>query len=203
MTTPPPSPDQYRRVSWLYMPLAVVCLVGSALVLMAAGLPDRAELSALYSLPDGRSVAPEIGALAPPLELMTVDGRPVSLEALGDQIVILNYWATWCAPCQIEMPALQELSERYPDVLTVLGINAGEPPDLIRVWRERFGLTFALLLDPDGAAARDYRLRGQPTTVIVAPGGIIHDIIYGPASIDALERAIASLLPVPDERQSP
>jgi thiol-disulfide isomerase/thioredoxin len=200
MTTPPPPPDRSRFRTRLDIWLAALCFAGSALILIAVGLPDRAELNALYSLPDGESVAPEVGALAPPLALTTVDGEQISIDSLADRIVILNYWATWCAPCQIEMPALQELAERYPAVLTVLGINAGEHPDLIRAWRERFGITFALLLDPDGAAARDYRLRGQPTTVIVAPGGVIHEIIYGPADIGALERAIVALLPIQDER---
>lgn len=203
MTTPPPIPDQSRPTFRLSLLVAVLCLTGSALIVITAGLPDRAELNAVYSLDGGRPVAPEVGALAPPLALTTVDGEMVALNSLADQIVVLNYWATWCAPCQIEMPALQELADRYPDALTVLGINSGESPDLVRAWRERFGLTFPLLLDPDGAAARDYRLRGQPTTVIVAPHGIIHEIIYGPADINALERAVVRLLPVSDERQSP
>lgn len=203
MTTPPQLPDRSRPPCWLQMWLAAFCFAASALVLIAAGLPDRAELNALYMLADGRAVGPEIGALAPPLSLKAVDGESVATEAMADRIVVLNYWATWCAPCQIEMPALQQLAERYPGAVTVLGINAGEHPDLIRAWRNRFRLTFALLLDPDGTAARDYRLRGQPTTVIVAPGGMIHEIIYGPAEIDALERAIVALLPVTDERQSP
>lgn len=203
MTAPPPPPVRSRSLFRLYICLAAFCFAGSVIVLAAAGLPDRAALNALYSLPDGRTVAAEVGALAPPLTLATVDGEQIAINTFADRIVILNYWATWCAPCRIEMPALQALAERYPAVLTVLGINAGESPDAIRTWREHFRLTFPLLLDPDGAAARDYRLRGQPTTVIVAPDGIIHNIIYGPADIDALERAVVALLPVADERRHP
>lgn len=203
MTTPPQPPDQSRRNHRLQVWLAALCFAGAALILIRAGLPDRATLNALSSLPDGRIIAPEAGALAPSLTLATLEGEMIATDALTDRIMILNYWATWCAPCRIEMPALQELSERYPHDVTVLGINAGEPPDAIYAWRDHFGLTFALLLDPDGAAARDYRLRGQPTTVIVAPGGVIYEIIYGPADIHALERSVVALLPVPDERQSP
>jgi thiol-disulfide isomerase/thioredoxin len=203
MTTPPQLPDQARPMLRLQMLLAVLCFAGSALVLFGAGLPERAALNVLFSLPDGRSVAPEVGALAPRITLKNLDGETIDTDVLTDRIIILNYWATWCAPCQIEMPALQELSERYPDDVTVLGINAGESQSAITAWRDHFKLTFPLLLDPDGAAARDYRLRGQPTTVIVAPGGIIHEIIYGPADIHALERAVVALLPVSDERQSP
>lgn len=201
--TPPLLPDQSQPTFRLYLWLAALCFTASAFVLIAAGLPDRAKLNAESSLSDGRAVAPEVGALAPPLDLTTADGEHITTDALANRIVVLNYWATWCAPCQIEMPALQELAERYPDAVTVVGINAGEPPDLIRAWRERFGITFPLALDPDGTAARDYRLRGQPTTVIVAPGGIIHEIIYGPADIDALERAIVVLLPTLGEREHP
>ena len=203
MTTPPQPPDQSPSVLRLRLWLAVLCFAGSALILIAAGLPDRAALNVLFSLSDGRAVAPEVGALAPPLTLTTLEGETLSTSTLTDKIVILNYWATWCAPCWVEMPALQELSERYPDVVTVLGINAGESTGEVEAWRDHFSLTFPLLLDPTGAAARDYRLRGQPTTVIVAPGGIIFEIIYGPADIHALERSVVALLPVSDERQSP
>lgn len=203
MTTPPQLPDRARPFLRLHVWLAALCFAGSALVLVAAGLPDRAALNVLFSLPDGRSVAPEAGALAPRVTLKSLAGETIDTDALTDRIVILNYWATWCAPCQIEMPALQELSERYPAAVTVLGINAGESHNAVAAWRDHFKLTFPLLLDPGGAAARDYRLRGQPTTVIVAPGGTIHEIIYGPANIHALERAVVALLPVSDERQSP
>lgn len=178
------------------------CLLAAALVVVAAGLPDRATLTAAYVLADGRVVAPETGAIAPPLALNDPDGRAVRLADHGDRVVVLNYWATWCGPCRVEMPALQALAERHPDALTVLGINAGEPAEAVLAWRQHFGLTFPLLLDPAGVAARDYRLRGQPTTVIVAPGGRIESIIYGPVDIGALERAVAALLRR-DERKTP
>lgn len=203
MPTPSPLPDRSRLYSALYLGLAALCFIAGGILITSAGLPDRADLNATFALPDGRAAAPEIHALAPPLNLLTVDGGLIAPEALSGQIVVLNFWATWCAPCQAEMPALQMLAERYPSQLTVIGINAGESAAAVKGWRERFGLTFPLLLDPDGTAAHDYRLRGQPTTVIVAPNGRIHDIIYGPADIHALARAVTALLPAVEERRSP
>jgi len=167
-----------------------MCAATALALVIAAGLPGLAESDPLYVLDDGRIVTPVIGALAPPLRLTNLDGERVDLAAYVDRAVVLNSWATWCVPCQAEMPALQALSERYAGRVVVVGINAGEPRDAVTTWRDRFNLTFDLVLDPDGVAARDYRLRGQPTTFIVAPGGRIEAIYFGPVDLAELERVL-------------
>lgn len=93
------------------------------------------------------------------------------------------------------MPALQALQTRYNERgLRVIGVNLGEPVAVIRPWADRLGLTFTLALDPDGRAAADYRLRGQPTTVIVGHDGRIRSIFYGATDLSTLERSIIPLL---------
>jgi peroxiredoxin len=202
--TPPSSPP-YRSAGRqvLLWAAAAACFSVAALVIVAAGLPDRAAVNALYALPDGRAVAPEVGAVAPPLDLATADGDRIRLADYRGRVIVLNYWATWCAPCQVEMPALQQVASGFPGQVAVLGINAGEPAADVLAWRDRLGLTFPLLLDPDGIAARDYRLRGQPTTVIVTPDSHIAAIFYGPVDAAAITQAVAALLPDPDERTAP
>ncbi len=182
---------------------ALVCFGAGLLILITAGLPDRTSATALALPAEGRAVAAEAGALAPPVVLTSSDGQTISLDELRGQVVVLNFWATWCAPCRVEMPELQKVSEKLTGQVTVLGINTGEPADQVRAWGDRYGLTFPLLLDTEGTAARDYRLRGQPTTVIVAPDGVIHAILYGPVDAASMEQTITSLLNPSTERTAP
>ncbi|MBK9123278.1 MAG: TlpA family protein disulfide reductase [Chloroflexi bacterium] len=183
---------------WIALTAGIACAAASLVIVLTAGLPDLAKTDPLYVLDDGRIVAPVIGALAPPLRLHNLDGAVVDLAEYSDQVVVLNSWATWCVPCEVEMPALQALAERYAGRVTVLGVNAGEQRSAVTAWRDRFGLTFELVLDPDGTASRDYRLRGQPTTFIVAPGGRIEAIYFGPVDLAELERIVSRLVAMAD-----
>jgi peroxiredoxin len=76
----------------------------------------------------------------------------------------------------------------------VLAVNLGEPTELIVDWVQHFGLTFEIVLDPDQTIASLYRLRGQPSTFVVSPDGVITQIYYGPTSQQALEAALEPFL---------
>lgn len=160
-------------------------------IVLAAGLPERGQFSAVYFAPDARPVAAEIDAYAPPIMSQTFDGDTVELSVLRGRPVIINFWATWCGPCRDEMPALQTLrDETSSDQLEILGVNLGENAETIAGWKATYQLTFPLILDLDGRIAGDYRLRGQPTTVIVSPDGIITHIFYGPVTARMLREAL-------------
>jgi peroxiredoxin len=118
--------------------------------------------------------APVTGAPAPDFTLEDLDGNPVRLADLEGQVVLLNFWATWCGPCRLEMPALQA---RYDALkaqgFTVLAVNMDEPRDDAALFAQDLGLSFPVLLDP-GASVNDlYRVRGYPTTYIVDREGLI------------------------------
>ena len=88
---------------------AVACFLAAALLVLHAGLPQRAEFT-VFSLDGGAVVAPETGAIAPPIDnTPTLAGDPIAWDALRGQPVIVNFWATWCVPCRVEMPELQAL----------------------------------------------------------------------------------------------
>jgi peroxiredoxin len=87
--------------------------------------------------------------------------------------------------------------------LNIIGVNLAESSTAVRAWKQEFALTFPLVMDSAGTVARDYRLRGQPTTVIVAPGGTVTHIFYGPAALPALEAAVIDLLPVQSTQDTP
>ncbi len=170
---------------------ALVCLAAALALVIAAGLPDRAAYSGEI-LPNGQAVAPEIGALAPPWHAQTLDGG-VDLQQLRGKPVVINFWATWCIPCRVEMPELQAFHEAHPSV-PVLAVNLGESRSLIVDWVTQLGLTFDIVLDPAQAIANLYRLRGQPSTYVVSPGGVITAIFYGPTTRQSLEAALEPFL---------
>lgn len=155
-----------------------------------AGLPQRAEFVG-QSVTGLGYVAPEVGAFAPPFYAYTPEGERVALSQWLGQTVILNFWATWCEPCALEMPDLQEVFEA--SAVTVLGINLGEAPQEVQAWRAKFGITFPLLIDDNNAVARAYHLRGQPTTLVIAPDGRIHRIFYGATNAQTLLTVVHSL----------
>jgi len=180
----------------MYRLLSLACFATAALILIIGGLPERHDYTQIGML-NGQHIAPDIGALTPPLELIDMHGQPVTVSPQpgGAAVTVINFWATWCAPCEAEMPALQALHERYSERgLRVIGVNLGETAGAVRAWSDRLGLTFTLALDSFGRAAMDYRLRGQPTTVIVASDGRIVSIVYGPADLAALEHLITPWL---------
>ena len=164
-------------------------------VIYAAGLPLRLDYASYLIYSDGVLVAPEIGARAPLFGLPRLEGPYLRLAELNGSPVVINFWATWCAPCRAEMPALQQLHAEYRQAgLRVLGINAGETADAVRRWRDAFNLGFDLLLDTNQAAAALYRLRGYPTTYVVSPAGVITHVFHGPVNADNLRAALAPFL---------
>ncbi len=172
--------------------IALACFVAALWVVNAAGLPSRALYTGQIN-PDGSATAPEVDATAPNFTTLTLYGDAFELRSTRGSPVILNFWATWCAPCAIEMPELQAFHERYPDV-RLIGINLSESRSVIAAWVTRGGYTFDIALDPSGEIARLYALRGQPTTIILSPGGVILQIIYGATTRAALEGALAPFL---------
>lgn len=110
----------------------------------------------------------------PPLTFKTADDSDVTLADHSGRGVVLNFWATWCAPCVREMPELDRLNAALApdgiDVLTASMDRGGHP--VIAAFYEKIGITnLAALHDPKGAAARALGIRGLPTTLIIAPDG--------------------------------
>ncbi|MEX2161931.1 MAG: TlpA disulfide reductase family protein [Anaerolineales bacterium] len=135
--------------------------------------------------------APEVGALAPDFKLQTIQGEAVSLGDLRGQIVLVNFWATWCGPCKLEMPAIQE---RYNDGgFAVLAIDFNEPLDQVQAFVVDLGLEFPILLDPGGAVQELYRIRGYPTTFFVDAHRIIRIVHIGEMSAGLLDDYLAQM----------
>ncbi len=158
-------------------------------LLIAAGLPNRADYTGQFVA--DRYVAPEMGAFAPPITGRTfAENLPFTLEQQRGKFVILNFWATWCIPCQVEMPLLQLLQDECPASVQVVGMNAGENPALVADWLKTNALTFVILMDDNQQQQTRYRVPGLPTTYVISPTGKINAIFYGAVADTALRAAV-------------
>lgn len=142
------------------------------------------------------SASPVAGRPAPDFTLETVDGDSVTLSDLRGQVVVLNFWATWCPPCRAEMPALEEVyTARRDDGLVVLAVDQAEPADLVTDFRDELNLSFPLLLDPGYVVSDEYRINLLPSTFFIDRNGVIRDVVYGgPMNRALIESKIAALL---------
>lgn len=136
------------------------------------------------------------GFLAPAFASQTPDGAAITLEDTRGKVTVLNFWATWCGPCETEMPALQSVVEANQEQgLRVLAVNVDEPPEVFAPWAAARGLTFDLLPDADRAIQQAYRLRGVPQTAVIGPDGVIRAIFYGPVTSRRVQQALDALPP--------
>jgi peroxiredoxin len=142
------------------------------------------------------------GQRGPAFRLRTFPGEgSASLDDFTHKLVILNFWATWCAPCTVEMPALEMLWHDYrARGLVVLGVSVdrGAPRALLEPYIAHLRLTFPILLDPDVKTAGAWRVTSLPATFIVKPGGEVAGMAAGAREWNSAEmRALLeSLLPV-------
>jgi peroxiredoxin len=140
-----------------------VLLVGA---LWSPAIPEPEALTPLLKSLDLRRYPS--GTLAPPFSGRTLDDRQLSMADLRGKVIVVNFWASWCHECRVEMPALERLHRGFaPQGLVVIGINAREDRDTIRRYAAELGLSFPLILDPTGTINSSYGVVGLPTTFVV------------------------------------
>jgi len=117
-------------------------------------------------------VAYRPGTPPPALSGSALDGRRISLANLRGKVVMVNFFATWCAECRPEMPMLQRLHREFAGRgLTIVGVNAQEGKDEVAGYARALGLSFPLVLDPDRAIGAGYGVFGLPATFVIARDG--------------------------------
>lgn len=138
---------------------------------VAAALQQTADV-VLYM--GGSAVRPaRQGAPAPDLSLPALDGSTLTLSDLKGKPVILNFWATWCGPCKIEMPLFIHAYDSHKDRLAMIGVNVQEQAGPVQAFVGQYGITFPVVLDADGQVSTIYQVRALPTTVFIAADGTV------------------------------
>jgi cytochrome c biogenesis protein CcmG, thiol:disulfide interchange protein DsbE len=147
------------------------------------------------------------GDLAPELEavredgtvvtLTDLDGEPVRLADLRGRLVWLNFWASWCPPCQAETPVLRGLDEAYRDAgLALVGVAVQETtPDDVRAYAQRYELGYRIAFDASADIFHRYRVFALPTQFFIGPDGRILEVVNGPLGEAAARSRIESWLP--------
>ena len=162
-----------RWAPWLILSAGLLLGLLAGLVAFV-GLPQWPLAAKAASAQSTSAPAPVAGAPAPDFSLNNLGGSEVRLSDLKGQVVLVNFWATWCGPCRLEMPAIQQQYNALRDKgFTVLAVNLDEPAEDVSRYTTELALTFPVLLDP-GAKINDmYRVRGYPTSFFVNRDGVI------------------------------
>ena len=117
---------------------------------------------------------------APNFTLKSNSGKNIRLSELKGQVVLINFWASWCGPCRQEMPELEALHQKYSKLgFTVLGVNVEENADKANQIIAKGGISFPILYDNENKVSELYNVRAMPTTVIVGRDGTQRSIHQG------------------------
>ena len=134
-----------------------------------------------------------IGQQAPDFVLKTLDGNSVRIHPAQDgKLYVLNFWATWCPPCQAEIPELEAFATAHANNLDFYAVNLQESAEDVQDFLTQRGHDFPVLLD-SGEAAKSFRIRAIPMTVIIDRNGIIRFQKIGMTNREELEQALAKL----------
>lgn len=163
-------------------------------VVLAAVLGIAALLATGLGRDPTATASPLVGRAAPDFRLAGLQGPPVRLSALRGQVVVVNFWASWCAECRTEQQALDQTWERFRDSgVVVLGVNFQDNATDAGNYLAGAGLTYPNVQDTDSRTALAYGLRGVPETFVVNRSGRIVDRVIGP--VDA-GRLASTLIPL-------
>ena len=145
------------------------------------------------------------GALAPDFTLKTIDGKDVKLSDLRGKAVLLNFWATWCGPCKIEIPWFMELEKQYASQgLVVIGVAMDDnAKDVVPKFAQDMKIDYPVLLGTDQVADQYGGVEGLPTTFYIGRDGKIVKRIAGLTSHSDIEESIKAALETPAGQGQP
>ena len=198
----PPEPPSKRSPSttYAYLVLARRLIILGAVLLVVLLVVAELRRSGTHDVggtttANFRAVARVDGRPAPGFEMPGLDGRTISLVDYRGHVVVLNFWATWCAPCRLEAPALEAASADYGGRgVRFIGVNYRDDAAAARAYEGEFGITYPSAYDPAGTLAFDYELIGLPTTFIIGRDGQIQYRFVGYLTAAVLRKAIDDVL---------
>ena len=150
-----------------------LCVIAACVALGGASAQDKLPVAGRHAV--------KLGELAPDFQLQDLDGRFVKLSDLRGKVVLLNFWATWCGPCRVEMPAMEELYRMFPRKgFEILAVSTdAEGASITRPFQKQNRLTFPILHDSDYRVGLTYGARSLPMTFMVDRQGVVRHQIFG------------------------
>lgn len=140
------------------------------------------------------SAQPAVGRPAPDFTLPTLDGGEFRLSDYRGKPVVLNFWATWCGPCQRELPAIERAAEHYRDVVVFAAVDQAETQQRVQAFVDEMGLTVIVPMDGEQVVGERYDVLGLPTTFFIDENGIIRSVWMGEMNSIVLAEHISGIL---------
>lgn len=167
--------------------LLLVATLGVGLAVLAGVLVfDGADGEQTSSDPAAQAAREIEGRPAPEVTFQTFEGERASLADYLGRPLVVNFWASWCPPCVVEMPEFEKVHQEVGDRVTFLGMNTQDTRDDAAKIVEETGVTYDLARDPDAEAFEAFGVYAMPSTFFISPDGVIVDTFAGPLTREAL-----------------
>lgn len=191
--------------------IAIVAMMGAAILGTLATVPIGSTPPGL-PVPDPSAfligspipglrigdLAPELDADRPEghVQLTDLDGTPIRLADLRGKAVWINFWASWCPPCQFETPTIRSIDQRYRDRgLVIIAVQVQQTVEAGRDYAARYGLEYTIGADVTGAIFHKYKVFALPTQFFIDPDGLVRQIVNGPLDETRAAQLVESILP--------
>ncbi len=182
---PEENPESESRGSNLGA-IALLLLAGSIALFAWAWSNERGDSSS------GQNV--EVGREAPDFTLPDLEGNQIALSDHRGEVVLINFWATWCPPCRVEMPDMEAVyREHKDDGFEILGVDQREPKELVEEFVTERGFSWIFLLDEDFDVSQEYSATSIPRSILVDRDGTVAHVWRGTLTRSQLEQQLAHL----------